>query len=267
MDKKIGIIGIGNMGTTLIAGLLRAGGVSEDNLCASDVSAQRCYQVSKTYRIKCFSDNKMVVKNSTIVIIAVEPKHVQVVLEDINEALTNQVVVSIAAGVSTEFIKNHLQKKVPIVRVMPNNPCMVGEGMIAVSSSPEVSEETLKVIMEIFSSVGQVLLLDESVFSAVTGLSGSGPAFIYLALEGLIQGGVKSGLTEEAAMILAAQTVLGSGKMVLETKMHPVKLKEMVGTPGGTTIEGLKELEAHDIKTAFSKAVERATQRAHELKM
>ena len=263
--RRIGIIGIGNMGTALIAGLLKAGRVGKDELFASDVSAQRCYQVSKTYGIRCFSDNREVVANSDILIIAVEPRHVKTVLEDIGEALTNQVLVSIAAGTPIEFLRLNLSKAVAVVRAMPNNPCLVGEGMIVLAPTPEVSEEKLRVVEGIFSSVGKVIILDERFFDAVTGLSGSGPAYIYLVIEGLVEGGVKSGLPEDVALTLAAQTVLGAGRMVLETRTHPSRLRETVATPGGTTVEGLKELERGDVKGFFSRAVERAAQRSREL--
>lgn len=259
------MIGIGNMGTALIAGLLKAGRVGKDELFASDISAQRCYYVSKTYGIRCFSSNKEVVVNSNILIIAVESNHVKTVLEDIKDALTNQVLVSIAAGTSIEFLKRNLLKTVQIVRAMPNNPCLVGEGMIVLATAPEVSEEKLKEVEDIFSAVGRVLILDEHFFDAVTGLSGSGPAYVYLVIEGLVDGGVKAGLSEDKALTLAAQTVIGAGRMILETKMHPSKLREMVATPGGTTVEGLKELDKNDVKSSFSRAVERAAQRSLEL--
>lgn len=265
METRIGLIGIGNMGTALIAGLLKAGKVRRDALCASDVSPQRCYQVSKTHGIKCFSDNKSVVSNSDIIILAVEPAHIKTVLEDIRDALTDKVLVSIAAGTPIEYLKQNLQKVVPIVRAMPNNPCLVGEGMTVLASTPEVSEEKLKLIEEIFSSVGKAIILDECYFDAVTGLSGSGPAYLYLVIEGLIEGGVKCGLSEDVAAILAAQTVLGAGKMVLESSLKPSKLRETVTTPGGTTVEGLKELESGNVKASFGRAVEKAAQRSKEM--
>jgi pyrroline-5-carboxylate reductase len=263
--KRIGIIGTGKMGTALISGLLKARIVERANLCASDISSQRCHDISQTYGIECLSDNKALVANSDIVIIAVEPRHVKEVLEEIGDELTNQLIVSLAAGISIDFLKRSLLKPIPIVRVMPNTPCMVGEGMTVITFGAEVSEEMLKVVKEIFSSIGKILLLDESFFDAVTGLSGSGPAYAYIAIEGLVEGGLKAGLPEDVALTLAAQTVVGSGKMVLETRMHPASLREMVTTPGGVTIEGIKELEQGDVKSSFMRAVEKATQRAKEL--
>lgn len=263
--KRIGIIGVGKMGVSIVVGLLRAGVVGKDELCASDVSAQRCYYASKTYGVKCFSDNRAVVSNSDIIIIAVEPRHVKAVLENIGGEISSQMLISIVAGISIDFLQRNLQKSVPVIRCMPNNPCMVGESMTVLAPSPEVSEERLKIVEEIFSSVGKVLILDERLFDAVTGLSGSGPAYIYLVIEGLVEGGVKMGLPEDVALMLAAQTVLGAGRMVLETRTHPARLGEMVATPGGTTVEGLKELERGDVKTFFSRAVERAAQRSQEL--
>jgi len=253
------------MGAALISGLLRAGVVEKDNLCASDISTQRCDQVSKTYGVKCLSDNKTVVSNSDIIIVAVEPGHVKTVLEDVGEELTGKLLISIAAGVSIAFLKKNLQRTIPIVRAMPNNPCMVGEGITVLAPSPEASEKDLKAVEAIFSSVGKVMILNERFFDAVTGLSGSGPAYIYLVIEGLVEGGVKAGLPQDKALILAAQTVLGAGKMILETGLHPAKLREMATTPGGTTIEGLKELERGNIKAALGMAVESAGRRSREL--
>jgi pyrroline-5-carboxylate reductase len=264
-DLKIGIIGTGKMGSALLSGLLRKGTVKRESLIASDVSSQRRSYVSKTFGIKCVSNNNIVVANSDIVIIAVEPKHVKVVVEDIKEGLTHQLLVSIAAGVSIGFLKQLLRRDLPIIRVMPNYPCIVGEGMIVVAPSPEVSKEGVTAVKEVFSSVGKVLVLDEKFLDAVTGLSGSGPAYIYLVIEGLIEGGMKLGLAEETALMLAAQTVLGSGRVVIETKMHPAKLRDMVTTPGGTTAEGLKELERSDVRAVFGRAVERAAKRSREL--
>ncbi len=263
---RVGIVGIGNMGTALIAGLLKAGKVGKDELCASDVSAQRRHHVSETYGIRCFSDNKTVVANSDIIIVAVEPAHMKMVIEDIREAFTSQMLISIVAGTPIDSIERNLQNTVPIVRAMPNNPCLVGEGMIVLAPNQEVSEGNLRVVKELLSSVGKVIVLDERFFDAVTGLSGSGPAYIYLVIEGLVEGGVKSGLPEDTALTLAAQTVLGAGKMVLETGTHPSKLRETVVTPGGTTAEGLKELSRSDVKNSFSRAVEKAAQRSKELR-
>jgi len=209
------------MGTALIAGLLETGKFQKKEISASDVSAERRLHVSRSYGIKCFSSNKETVRNSDILIIAVEPKHVKEVLEDISDTITNQVVISIAAGIPIVFLKKYLKKQIPLFRAMPNSPCLVGEGAIALASQKGVSENEVKLVEEIFASVGKVFVLDEHLFDAVTGLSGSGPAYIYLVMDGLIEGGVRAGLSEDLALILVAQTVLGAGKMVIETKIHP----------------------------------------------
>ena len=263
--KRIGIIGAGKMGNALISGLLRAGDTKREDLCASDVSAKRRNQISKTYNIKCFPENKTAVQYSDIVIVAVEPNHVKTVLEDIGEELTDKLLVSIAAGVSIDFLRKNLNRTMPLVRAMPNNPCMVGEGMTALAPSPEVSKKDLEAVKAIFSSVGKAIVIDEQLFDAITGLSGSGPAYIYLVIEGLVEGGVKAGLSEDKAVMLAAQTVLGAAKMVLETGIHPTKLREIVATPGGTTIEGIKELERGNVKSSFGRAVQSAARRSKEL--
>ena len=264
--KRIGIIGTGKMGEALISGLTQSKLVDKTSLSASDVVSRRCDHISRTYGISCYTDNKRVVEVSDVVIIAVQPRDVKAVLEGIREKLTaKHLLISIAAGVSTGFLSKNLQKAVPTIRAMPNNPCMIGEGMIALAPMPNVSEENLQIAREIFSSIGRVIVIDEGHFDAITGLSASGPAYIYLVIEALSDGGVKVGIPKDVSIELAAQTVLGSARMVLETREHPAKLRDMVTTPGGTTISGLMELEDRGIRVAFIRAVEKATQRAREL--
>ena len=265
-ERRIGIIGIGKMGEALISGLIRSKFTDRAKIGACDVSVERIGHVSKKYQITCYSDNRRLVENSDIVVIAVQPRDMKTVLEDIREELTSKhLLISIAAGISTSFILRNLQKKVSLIRAMPNNPCTIGEGMTALAPTPKASEEDIKDAKEIFGSVGRVIVLDEGHFDAVTGLSGSGPAYVYLFIEALADGGVKVGLPKGTAILLAAQTLLGSAKMVLETMERPERLKDMVATPGGTTVSGLFELEAGKVRASVIRAVEKATQRAKEL--
>lgn len=264
--SRIGIIGTGKMGEALISGLMKSKLADETSLRTSDTVPQRREYISKKYGISCVPDNKQVAANSNIVILAIQPKDMKAVLDSIRDTLTpKHILISIAAGVSIEYISKTLQKNTPLIRAMPNNPCMIGEGMIALAPTSNVSEESLQTAREIFNSIGRTMVIDERYFDAITGLSGSGPAYVYLVIEALADGGVKAGIPKDVAIELAAQTVLGSARMVLETHEHPAKLRDMVATPGGTTISGLMELEEGKVRAAFMRAVEKATQRAKEL--
>ena len=266
-ERRIGVIGIGKMGEGLISGLIGSKFTDGAKIGVSDVNVERREHVSKKYQITCYPDNRILVKNSDIVVIAVRPRDVKTVLEDIREELKpKHLLISIAAGVSTSFILRSLQKRVSLIRAMPNNPCMIREGMTALASTPNASDEDIQVAKQIFESVGRVTVLDEKLFDAVTGLSGSGPAYVYLFIEAMADGGVKVGLPKDKAILLAAQTFLGSAKMILETGVHPGRLRDLVATPGGTTVSGLYELEEGKVRAAVMRAVEEATQRAKELK-
>jgi pyrroline-5-carboxylate reductase len=264
--KRLGIIGIGKMGEALISGLIRSGRIAAKDLCACDILSERRERIEKAYGVECHSEASKVVEKSEVIIVAVRPRDVKPVLETIRERLTERhLVISIAAGVSISFIRGIVGKDLRIIRAMPNNPCMVGEGMIALTASSQASQEDLELAKEIFSSVGRVAIVEERLFDAVTGLSGSGPAYVYLVIEAMADAGVRMGLSKDLAIQMAAQTTLGSAKMVLETKEHPAKLRDQVATPQGTTVEGLYELEKARIRAAFMNAIERATKRAKEL--
>lgn len=266
LDRRIGVIGIGKMGKALISGLIRSKFIDRVKIRASDISVERREYVYEKHQITCYSDNGRLVENSDIVVIAVQPQDMKTVLEDIREKLTSKhLIISIAAGISTSFILRNLQKQVSLIRAMPNNLCMIGESVTALAPTPKASEKDIQDAMDVFGSVGRVLVLDEKHFDAVTGLSGSGPAYAYLFIEALADGGVRVGLPKETSILLAAQTILGAAKMVFETMEHPKRLKEMVATPGGTTIRGLYELEEGKVRAAIIKAVEKATERAKEL--
>lgn len=254
------------MGEALIAGLLKSGLATPNNLCASDIRPERCTHISKTHGIPCHLDNKMVVESSDIVILSVLPRDMKTALEGIREALTPaHLLISIAAGVTTPFIQRTLQRDIPVVRAMPNNPCMIGEGMIALAPTPNVTEENLQTAKAIFTSIGRVVVTEERHLDAITALSGSGPAYIYLVIEAMADAGLRVGLPKELGVLLSAQTALGSARMVLETGQHPARLRDMVTTPGGTTIEGVLELERAGVRSAFMSAIERAAKRAREL--
>ena len=265
-DRRIGIIGIGKMGEALISGLIRSKFADPSKIGVSDISVERKEYISKKYQVTCYSEIDELVNTSDIVVIAVKPRDMKKVLDDIKAQLNSKhLLISIAAGISTSFIIRHLQTDVSLIRAMPNSPCMIGEGMTVLAPLPGTSIENVQYAMEIFRSVGKVLLLDEEHLNAVTGLSGSGPAYVYLFIEALTAGGVKVGLPEDVALILSTQTLYGSSKMLLETGELPEKLKSMVATPGGTTVKGLIELEIGNVQASIIRAVEKATQRARQL--
>ncbi len=199
-------------------------------------------------------------------ILAVKPQIIASVLREIAPVLTRRkLLISLAAGVSTAALRGHLAKDARLIRVMPNTPALVLEGVTAIARADGLEAEDLEIASEIFSAVGRVVVLEEDLMDAVTGLSGSGPAYIALVIESLADGGVKMGLDRVTAMTLATQTVLGSAKLLLETGLHPGALKDMVSSPGGTSIAGIAALEEGGVRTTFIKAVERATQRSREL--
>jgi pyrroline-5-carboxylate reductase len=264
--RKIGIIGAGNMGEALIAGFLKSKAYSPQDIYCSEIIEKRREYITNTYHIECFDDAKKLVEHSDLIIIAVKPYNVKDVLESVGKKITaEKTLVSIAAGIRLDFIRKNLPEDVPIIRVMPNLACFVREGMMAICSSDNTPKEKLEAVEEVLSLLGKVIILDEKYFDAVTGLVGSGPAYIYLIIEALSDAGVRLGLPRDVAMTLSAQTTLGAGKMVVETGEHPAKLKDKVVTPGGTTIEGLIELERGRVRAALIDAVIRASERAKEL--
>jgi len=265
-DKKIGFVGSGNMGEALIKGLTAANVVPAETIWASDVRADRLKEMSEKYGIQMASDNIGLVRQVDVVIMAVKPQIMAPVLREIAPALTRRkLMISLAAGVSTETIRTALGKENRLIRVMPNTPALVLEGVTAIAKAEGLEPGDLDVAGEIFSAVGRVVTLDEELMDAVTGLSGSGPAYVALVIESLADGGVKMGLDRATAMTLATQTVLGAARLVLENGLHPGALKDMVCSPGGTSIAGVHALEEGGIRHTFMKAVERATLRSREL--
>jgi len=264
--KKVGFIGAGNMGEALIKGLVAANLVRPEAIYASDVRLERLKALDQQYGIRLLADNAELVRQVDIVILAVKPQIMAPALRQIASAVTKKkLLISIAAGVSTTTIRAALGKAARLIRVMPNTPALVLEGVTAVAKAEGLEPGDLDTAGEIFSAVGRVVVLDEELMDAVTGLSGSGPAYVAVVIESLADGGVKMGLDRITAMTLATQTVLGAARLMIETGMHPGALKDMVSSPGGTSIAGIAALEEGGIRTTFIKAVERATLRSREL--
>ncbi|MCH6554326.1 MAG: pyrroline-5-carboxylate reductase [Acidobacteria bacterium] len=263
--KKIAVIGVGKLGETLIRALLDAGVVQPSQLTAT-AKHPETLEAKKGLGIRLTLDNRAAAKGADIIILAVKPQAMAEVLGELRSSVTpRQLVISIAASVGTGTIERGLGKKVPVVRTMPNTPCLIREGMSGIAPGKHATREHLALTQEIFNALGRSLVLDEKHMDAVTGLSASGPAYVYIIIESLAEGGVKVGLPRDISTQLAAQTVLGSAMMVLETQEHPAKLKDMVTTPAGCTIDGVLELEDGGLRVALIKAVVRATQRAKEL--
>jgi pyrroline-5-carboxylate reductase len=264
--KKVGFLGAGNMGEAMIKGLLQAGLVPAASIGATDVRRERLEQIAKQYGIRSAKSNPALVAESDVVILAVKPQIMAAVLKEIAPAVdAGTLLISIAAGLPTRTLRAQLGRPARLIRVMPNTPALVLEGVTAIARAEGLEAGDLETAQELFGAVGRVVVLEEDALDAVTGLSGSGPAYVAIVIESLADGGVKMGLDRATAMTLAAQTVLGSAKLILETGAHPGQLKDMVSSPGGTTIAGISALEEGGVRRTFISAVERATQRSREL--
>jgi pyrroline-5-carboxylate reductase len=265
-EQTIGFIGAGNMAEAMIRGLVRGGHVPAHRIAASAPRRERLDQLAARYSVVTTLDNREVARGASVVVLSVKPQILDKVLREIGETLRpGTLVVSIAAGVDTEAIESAVAEGVRVVRAMPNTPALVGAGATAIAPGRHASEADLAAAKTMFDAVGITVVLDEHHLDAVTGLSGSGPAYIFLILEALSDAGVKVGLSRRNAQLLAAQTVMGSAKMLLETDEHVGRLKDMVTSPGGTAIAGLHTLEEGGLRTTLINAVETATKRAREL--
>jgi pyrroline-5-carboxylate reductase len=265
-SHTIGFIGAGNMAEALIRGLVRGQHVPAGNVVASGPRRERLDELKAAYGIDATTDNAAVAARSGIVVLSIKPQIMDKVLLEIgNKLKPGTLLISIAAGVDTATIEEAVADSVHVVRAMPNTPALVGAAATAVSPGKHASVADLATARALFDAVGITVELDENQLDAVTGLSGSGPAYIFLILEALADAGVKVGLARRNAQRLAAQTVMGSAKLLLETDEHPGKLKDMVTSPGGTAIAGLHTLEQGGLRTTLINAVETATKRSREL--
>lgn len=267
LKRTIGLVGAGKMGEALIKGLLSSRKVSPPSILACDREKERLGYIASAYGVKVYSKASEVAGKADITILAVKPKDLEGALEEIKDELTaEKLLVSIVAGASIDHISSHLLHPCPVVRVMPNTPALVMAGVSALCPGKGAPPERVKEVEEIFNALGRTVLIDdETLMDAVTGLSGSGPAFVFLFLEALTDGGVKMGLKRETARLLAIETVLGASRLALETGRHFADLKDMVTSPGGTTIAGLSHMEKEGLRGIVMEAVEKATLRAKEL--
>ena len=263
--RTIGFIGAGMMAEAIARGLMAAG-LDPSCMQAADPVEDRREHFTAELGIKTSADNRSIVKSSNIIIIATKPHIVEQAAEEIGGLLNpEQLVISAAAGATIESIESKLPPNVPVVRAMSNTPALIGMGATAIAPGKYASFEHMDLAAEIFGSIGKVVRLTEDKLDAVTGLSGSGPAFVYTFIEALADGGVRMGLPKSVALILAAQTVAGAAEMVLETGEHPAQLRDRVMTPGGTTIAGMASLERCAFRSSLIEAVIVAAERAAEL--
>jgi pyrroline-5-carboxylate reductase len=266
LTQTIGFLGTGNMAEALIKGLIAAGVVEPQQIHGSDPRRERCDELTARYGIHMTTHNADVVRHSEIVVLSVKPQILPKVLDEVAPFLKpSALIISIAAGVPVSAIEPRLPEGMRVVRTMPNTPALVGAGATAIAAGQHAKDDDVEATQRIFDAVGMTVVLDESQLDAVTGLSGSGPAYVFLIIEALSDAGVKMGLSRYNAQALAAQTVLGSAKLLIDTKEHPGRLKDMVTSPGGTAIAGLHTLEAGGLRTTLINAVEAATNRSREL--
>jgi pyrroline-5-carboxylate reductase len=264
-SRTIGFLGAGRMATALAKGWLRAGLLRPTDCRASDPLPSSQQAFARETGCEACGDNRAVAAASDLVVLAVKPQMMATLLEEIHPVVKDQLFVSIAAGITLRQLSARLGDGSRLLRVMPNTPCLIGASASGYSPGEKATSQDIEWVDRLLNAVGVALRLPEYLLDAVTGLSGSGPAFVYLMIEALSDGGVRVGLPRDAAMTLAAQTVLGAAKMVLETQTHPGVLKDMVASPGGTTIAGLHALERGGVRAALMDAVEAATRRAVEL--
>ncbi len=263
---RVGFIGCGRMATAIAQGLIHAGFVSHSQIVGSDPSSSMREAFTNATGAPVVEENLTVLKGSEIVVLAVKPQQMPAVLKDIATGVeARHLIVSVAAGVPLATMAAALGARTRIVRVMPNTPCLVAAGATAFARGPNATAEDAALVAQLFSTIGIAQEVAEPLLDAVTGLSGSGPAYVFQVIEALSDGGVRCGLPRTVAMQLAAQTVLGAAKMVLETGEHPGALKDGVASPGGTTIAGLHELERGALRGTLMNAVEAATRRSQEL--
>jgi pyrroline-5-carboxylate reductase len=266
-NKIIAIIGAGNMGDALVSGLLASGSSKPKNIICSDIRQDKLDKFKSSYKVRTTTNNLKAVSEADIVIYAVKPQIMAAVLIETASGLDmSKLVISIAAGVPLEAMESCIEKDLRLIRVMPNIAAAVKEAATAIAAGAHATKEDVKLAMQIFNSIGKCIFLKENyLMDAITGLSGSGPAYIFLIVDALADAGVKMGLSRQDSLFLAAQTVMGAAKLLMETKEHPGQLKDKVTSPGGTAIAGLATLESGGLRTTLINAVEAATKRSMEL--
>ena len=264
--KKLALIGAGKLGEGLLSGLLSSQLIPAKRAVVTVAHQPRADYLAEQYGVKAGTDNRAAVSGAELVLICLKPQQVKGFLHQVKKELSKDaLIISAAASVTTGLIERELGHPARVVRSMPNTPCLIRQGMTAIARGKHATDEDVKTAQAIFSSMGRTVVVDEKHMDAITGLSASGPAYVYLIIESLAEGGVKLGLPRELSTELSAQTLLGASSLVLHTGEHPAKLKDMVTTPAGCTIDGLIELEEGGLRVTLIKAVVRAAERARQL--
>jgi pyrroline-5-carboxylate reductase len=260
-SKRIAVLGAGNIGAALIGGILKGGVADREHLLATVRTPERAAELAAKYRITVTAgSNREAAEASDLIILGVKPYTLPHLLEEIRGVLReDQILISLAAAMPIVLIEKFIQKRMPVFRAMPNIPVVVEEGATAVASNEACTAAQRQLVENIFRAVGVVVFVEEDLMHAVTALSGSGPAYIYMVIEALIAGGLKVGLSREVSTRLAEQTVLGAAKLVRESGLHPAILRDQVITPGGVTISAIHELEKHGLRSMLISAIETAT--------
>jgi pyrroline-5-carboxylate reductase len=266
LGGKIAVIGGGKMGGVLIQGMVSRNIAAAADIIVADIDQARLEELNRIYGVHVTTSGKEAAQKARVVILAVKPQSMGEALDAISGVIApSKLVISIAAGISIRYIAERLKKGARIIRTMPNTPALVGEGVTALAAGPAAGENDVKTARNIFNAVGTTVMVKEEQMDAVTGLSGSGPAYIFTIIEALADGGVQMGLSRDIALTLAAQTVLGAAKLVLAGDRHTGQLKDMVTSPGGTTIAGLRAMEDGRLRGTMMAAVEAATLRSRAL--
>jgi pyrroline-5-carboxylate reductase len=265
-EKRLAVIGTGMMGSALVSGLVKAGGISADHVTLFDASPGKAEKLAADLGpgTTVGRSASAAIAEADLVLLAVKPYTVLTLLPTLG-LTSGHLLLSIAAGMPLAKIEAALTEGVPVIRVMPNTPALIGQGATALSRGRQATDDHLALALEFFNTVGETVIVEERLLDAVTGLSGSGPAYVYLIIEALADGGVKAGLPRDIARRLAAQTVRGASEMVIASGEHPAQLKDNVTTPGGTTMAALAVLERAGLRSALIDAVEASTRRAQEL--
>jgi pyrroline-5-carboxylate reductase len=263
---KLAVLGCGQMGEALVAGVLTTGWRAPKDVCVTARRQERLEELTQRHGVEASLDNSVAISGAEVIVMAVKPQDTEALLTEISSSVTrDQTVLSLIAAIPTSFIEAHLDPAVPVVRAMPNTPSRVHEGMAGVAAGRHADESHLKLAREVLEHVGRVVTVPEHHLDAVTAISGSGPAYFALLAEAMIEGGILLGLSREVSTDLVVQTMLGSAKLLRDEHMHPVELREMVTSPGGTTIRAIRVLEQSGVRAAFLNAIQAAMERSQEL--
>ncbi|MHC0038024.1 pyrroline-5-carboxylate reductase [Pseudoneobacillus sp. C159] len=266
MDQRVGFIGCGKMAQAMMEGMIRSKIVQPEAIMASALTEATLRSVKEKYKIQVSANNIEVVQHADILILAIKPNIHEAILKEIAGVMDERkILITIAAGISLEYIESFFPTKMKVVRAMPNTPSLVGEGMSAICHTQQVNGEDLEKVLLLFNSFGKTEVMVEALMDAIPAISGSSPAYVYMFIEALADGGVKQGIPRKQAYKLAAQAVLGAAKMVLETERHPGELKDDVCTPGGATIEAVAALEQEKFRSAILTAMDQCTKKAKQL--